>query len=68
DEVVAEVVGARQPDGAVEHGQFTAQAPEVSGVGPELEGSAMKQVELRIHHQSPAFGIAMISHITIGIQ
>jgi hypothetical protein len=66
--MVAEVVGARQPDAAVEHRQVTAEAPEMGGVGTELEGPAMKQLELRIHHQSPAFSIAMIGHITLGIQ
>jgi hypothetical protein len=56
--MVAEVAVARQPDAPFDHGQLAAQAPEVQG----LSGSeALKgPVRLRIHHQSPVFGIAMI--------
>jgi hypothetical protein len=64
--MVAEVAVARQPDAPFDHGQLAAQAPEVQGLsGSEaLEGP----VRLRIHHQSPEFGIAMIVRWTGTIQ
>ncbi|HWI10464.1 MAG TPA: hypothetical protein VNU48_03970 [Burkholderiaceae bacterium] len=66
--MIAQVVRTRQPDAAVEHRQLAAQRPQTRGIGMELEGSAMKQLELRIHHQSPALGVAMIGHCAFGIQ
>jgi hypothetical protein len=33
-----------------------------------LEGPAVEQLELRIHHQSPLIGIAMIGEKTLVIQ
>jgi hypothetical protein len=66
--MIAQVVRPCQPDTPVEHRQLAAQAPQMGRIGMQLEGSAMKQLELRIHHQSPALGIAMIGHITLGIQ
>jgi hypothetical protein len=58
DHVVAEVAVARQPDAPFDHGQFAAQASEVQG----LSGSEASKgpVRLRIQHQSPVFGMAMI--------
>jgi hypothetical protein len=66
--MIAQVVRARQPDTPVEHRQVTAQRPQTGGIGMELEGSAMKQLELRIHHQSPALGVVMIGHLAFEIQ
>jgi hypothetical protein len=56
--VIPEVAVARQPDAPFDHGQLAAQAPEVQC----LSGSEVSKgpVRLRIHHQSPVFGIAMI--------
>jgi hypothetical protein len=49
---VAEVVVARQPDAALEHREFAAQAAELQRV---TSGQALGRgpIELRIHHQSP---------------
>jgi len=66
--MIAEVVRPRQPDTPFEHGQLAAQTPQMGRIAAELEGSAMKQLELRIHHQSPAFGIAIIGDTSLGIQ
>jgi len=66
--MIAQVVRPRQPDTPVEHRQFTAQRAQARGIGMELEGSAMKQLELRIHHQSPALGVAIIGHCALVIQ
>ncbi|MDP3821088.1 MAG: hypothetical protein Q8R33_06375 [Burkholderiales bacterium] len=72
DAVVTEVAVTRQPDAAFEHRQLAAEAPEVDrltrcqrqrGVGP---GPAGAQFGVRIHHQSPAFGAAIIG-VTAGI-
>jgi hypothetical protein len=58
DEVIAEVVVAGQPDTAVDDGEFAAEAAEVQGLA---EGEALNgPVQLRIHHQSPGFGIDII--------
>jgi len=56
--VVAEVAVARQPDAPVDHDQLAAEATEVQGLsgGEALNGP----VRLRIHHQSPVFGVTII--------
>jgi hypothetical protein len=79
DDVVARIAVAGQPDPPVDHGQVSAQVPELQrlagvdalqltdrGVDPgptltsHLEGSTVKQFEVRIHHQSPELRIAII--------
>jgi hypothetical protein len=66
--VVAEIAVAGQPDAAVDHRQLTAQATQRNRFRAELEGSAMKHLELRIHHQSPVLGVTIIGHSTVEIQ
>ncbi|MES2099185.1 MAG: hypothetical protein V4569_05145 [Pseudomonadota bacterium] len=56
--MVAEVAVARQPDAPVDHDQVAAEATEVQSLSG---GEALKgPVRLRIHHQSPVFGMAII--------
>jgi hypothetical protein len=66
DTVVAEVAVTRQPDTAFEHRQLAAQAAKVDGLASRQRqrgvgvGAAGVQFGVRIHHQSPGFGVAII--------
>jgi hypothetical protein len=66
DALVTEVAVTRQPDAAFQHRELATEAAEVDrlaigerqrGVG---SGAARVQFGVRIHHQSPAFGAAII--------
>jgi hypothetical protein len=51
EDVVAEVVVARQPDAAIDHGEFATQTAKMCRVARvHLKGPAVKHLELRIHH------------------
>ncbi|MEP7294837.1 MAG: hypothetical protein ABI702_01520 [Burkholderiales bacterium] len=64
---VAEVVVARQPDAALEHRQFAAEAAQLHGLaGDHTLGTV--PIELRIHHQSPVWGEAIIGSVRLIIQ
>jgi hypothetical protein len=69
--MVAKIAVAGQPDASVDGDQFAAEVAQVeclagadatrAGVARVgLEGPAMKPVELRVHHQSPEWDVAMI--------
>jgi hypothetical protein len=69
EDVVAEVVVARQPDAAIDHGEFAAETAEMCRVARvHLKRPAMECLELRIHHQSPALGVAIIGLVACVIQ
>ncbi|MEO8059932.1 MAG: hypothetical protein ABI671_16585 [Burkholderiales bacterium] len=74
DAVVAEVAATRQPDAPFEHRQLATKAAEVHGLaGGQGQrgvggGAACVQFGVRIHHQSPAFGDAIIGVIAVIIQ
>jgi hypothetical protein len=52
DDMVAEVVVARQPDAAFDHRELTAEAAELLCM-TRREAQHAVTIELRIHHQSP---------------
>jgi hypothetical protein len=66
--VIAQVVRPRQPDTPVKHCQLATQTAQMGRIGMQLKSSAMKQLELRIHHQSPALGLSIIGYLNLGIQ
>jgi hypothetical protein len=63
DEVIAEIAVAGQPEAAIDRGEFAAEPVQTQGLA-RSEGL----FELRIHHQSPEWRIAMIGSITQTIQ
>jgi len=67
--VIAEIATARQPDAPFDDGQVTTQSAEMCRVARvHLKGPAMKHLELRVHHQSPALGVTMIVVVACAIQ
>jgi hypothetical protein len=72
--VVAEVVVAGQPDAPLDHRELAAQVPELQRLagGNALHragrGPASVPIRLRIHHQSPVFGMAIIGVLAAVIQ
>jgi hypothetical protein len=84
DEVVAQVAVAGQPDATAEHRELAAEPIETHRFGGgnaqqftiarvghrrwQLEGPAMKHLELRIHHQSPVCDVAIILDDGLAIQ
>jgi hypothetical protein len=53
-QVVLCIAGSGEPDAPADHHQFPVQRVDPKGLPPgHLEGPAMNQLELRIHHQSP---------------
>jgi hypothetical protein len=54
EHMVLQLATAREPDATTQHAQFAAARVDAHRLPPvHPEGPAMKQLELRIHHQSP---------------
>jgi hypothetical protein len=63
--MVLGIGGPGEPHAAAHHGQFAVSRVDAHGLaGAHLKGSAMKQLELRVHHQSPVADGTMIYHLT----
>jgi hypothetical protein len=59
--MVLGIGGPGEPHAASHHGQFAVRRVDAHGLaGAHLEGPAVKQLELRIHHQSPVADGTMI--------
>jgi hypothetical protein len=71
--VVAEVVAAGHPHAAIDHRQFARPGADREGLPadhefPGLAGVFTVCLSLRIHHQSPGVGEAMIYDFAVTFQ
>jgi hypothetical protein len=59
--MVLSIAHASQPHAAAHHRQFTVDVVNAHRLaGAHLEGPAMKQFELRVHHQSPIQSLTIL--------